>query len=67
MQWEYKLITFRIKTFFENWEQRTEQTERVLNDLGDDGWEAVNYIVEGYPRPEHAHVLMKREKNRRVA
>ncbi len=57
MKWEYRVITIAS----ENYKESTKQLEARLNELGSDGWEAVNVTVvghEGYPN--FLYVCVKR-------
>lgn len=42
MQWEYKIIEPKLKGQFLKKGWKTEEVEKMLNEMGENGWELVN-------------------------
>lgn len=57
-KWEYKVVGLELKgVWAKNREQ--EEWEKLLNELGDQGWELVAFAMAGLQYPK---ALLKRKK-----
>ena len=64
-KWEYKVLN--INRYFQNWNIDCEGLEKVLNELGSDGWETMGVGgagagSNGGDRFFYSTIILKREK-----
>jgi hypothetical protein len=46
MTWEYKVIRWPYREFYEDWGE-SDEAESLMNQLGKDGWELVSVLDAG--------------------
>jgi hypothetical protein len=47
MAWEYKVIRWPYEDFYNDWEE-SHESEKLMNQLGRDGWELVSVLDAGH-------------------
>jgi len=46
MTWEYKVIRWPYRDFYEDWRE-SDEAETLMNQMGKDGWELVSVLDAG--------------------